>query len=184
MKYISLIVVFLSLLTLSCNQSPQLSKKQVIVNEIDTLEYQIYESGKKLLDDRKPLRLVNAYQSYAQAFSADTISAKYWFKAAQIQVNLGKSFEAISSLDSLLKYFPKNEITPSALQFKAFIYDDRLGKVNKARDVLDELINNFPESELVENAKAYKETLGKSPEEIIVEMEAKAKKAQQESQEK
>ncbi len=174
MKNLSLIV-FLSVLVFSCNTKPKMLTKQDLVNEIDSLEYQIYKSGEELLDNRKQERLIGAYKDYAKKFRSDSLAAKYWFKAAQIQINLGESLNAIKTLDSLIANYPKNKLTPSALQFKAFIYDDRLGKIDEARATLDELINNFPESELVENAKAYKETLGKSPEEIIVEMEAKAK---------
>jgi TolA-binding protein len=159
----------------SCNTKSKLPTKQDLASEIDSLEYQIYQSGEQLLDNRKPQRLIGVYRDYAKQFPMDSLAAKYWFKAAQIQVNLGESMEAIKTLDSLIINYPDNKLIPSALQFKAFIYDDRLGKIDEARAALDELINKFPESELVENAKAYKETLGKSPEEIIVEMEAKAK---------
>lgn len=182
MKHISLVLVFLSIIAFSCNQAPKLPSKQDMAKIIDTLEFQVFESGQTLLDNRKPLQLVDAYKSFAQNFPLDSLAVKYWFTAAQIQVNLGQSLEAISTLDSLIKIYPKDQIIPSALQFKAFIFDDRLGRIDEASATLDELINNFPESELVENAKAYKETLGKSPEEIIVEMEAKAKQNQQDTQ--
>lgn len=183
MKYISLAVLAFSFIIFSCNTSITMDEKQQLTNEIDTLEFQIYESEEQLLDNRKQFRLVDAYKSYAQKYPQDSLAVRYWFNAAQIQVNLGESIEAIKTLDSLINNFPQDKIIPSALQFKAFIYDDRLGDINEARATLTELITNFPESDLVENAKAYMETLGKSPAEIIVEMEAKAKKAQQENQE-
>ncbi len=183
MKYFSFLFVAISLISFSCN-SPKVDERKVLADEIDTLAYQVFESDVKLLDNHKQKRLVEVYKQYAQKYPDDSLSIKYWFRAAQIQVNLGESQKAIHTLDSLIANYPKAKIIPSALQFKAFIYDDRLGQIDEARATLDELINNFPESELVENAKAYKETLGKSPEEIIAELEAKAKKAQQQKDNK
>lgn len=175
MKKISFIVLFvIAFIAFSCQ--PKVSEKEQISNRIDTLEYEIYESGMELLDDRKPNEIAALYKSYAQKFPDDTLSVDYWFKAAQVEVGLNIPLQAIQSLDSLIIKYPDAKNIPSALQFKAFIWDDRLGNINKAALVLDYLIENYPDSELIENAKAYKASLGKSPEEIILEMEAMSKK--------
>jgi TolA-binding protein len=90
-----------------------------------------------------------------------------------VEVGLGKSIEAINSLDSLINEYPTHQLIPAALQFKAFILDDRLGKIDEAAAVLDYLIKNFAESDsmMIENAKAYRASLGKSPQQILDEIE-------------
>ncbi len=167
------ILAFISLFMFSCQ--PKLDEKVQLINKIDTLEFQIYKSSVELLDERKPNEVLSLYKNYANLYPEDSISVVYLFKAAQVEVGLGLSLQAISTLDSLIMKYPNAENIPSALQFKAFRYDDRLGNINEASKVLDVLIENYPNSSLIENAKAYKASLGKSPEEIIREMEAKDK---------
>ena len=172
-KLVFVIIALLGLTIFSCQ--PKVSEKETIVNRIDTLEYIIYESGEKLLDNRKPKEVSVLYKEYALKYPEDSISVKYLFKAAQVEVGLGESLIAIHTLDTLINRYPNAEIIPNVLQFKAFIYDDRLDRVNKAAAALDIIIEKYPDCDIIDNVKAYKETLGKSPEEIILEMEAMQK---------
>ena len=171
-KLVFVIIALLGLSVFSCQ--PKVSEKEIIVSRIDTLEYIIYESGDKLLDNRKPKEVSVLYKEYAVKYPKDSISVKYLFKAAQVEVGLGESLAAIHTLDTLINRYPNAAIIPNVLQFKAFIYDDRLDRVNKAAEALDEIIEKYPDCDIIENVKAYKATLGKSPEQIIREMELKA----------
>jgi len=174
-KLVFVIIALLTLIVFSCQQQPKVNEKETIVNRIDTLEYQIYESGDKLLDDKKPTEVSVLYKKYATLYPNDSISFSYMFKAAQVELGLGEPLIAIHTLDSIITMFPENKLIPNVLQFKAYIYDDRLDRVTKASETLDIIINDYPDCEIIENVKAYKASLGKSPEEIILEMEAKQK---------
>jgi outer membrane protein assembly factor BamD (BamD/ComL family) len=175
-KLVFVIIAVLISTVFSCQQQPKVNEKETLVNRIDTLEYQIYESGEQLLDDKKPTEISVLYKKYASLYPNDSISFSYMFKAAQVDLGLGTPLVAIRTLDSLMILFPKNKLIPNVLQFKAYIYDDRLDRVTKASQTLDIIINEYPDCEIIENVKAYKASLGKSPEEIILEMEAKQKK--------
>jgi tetratricopeptide (TPR) repeat protein len=168
----------LSIVVIAISCQPKVSPKEQLLSRIDTLEFQINGSEVELLDDRKPNEVVSLYKNFAQEYPNDTLAPIFLFKAAEVEVGLGKSLQAIHSLDSLIIKYPSAENTPSALQFKAFIWDTRLGNINKAAEALDYLIENYPESDLIKNSKEYKATLGKSPEEIILEMQNKSKEQQ------
>ena len=170
-KIVLVIIALLGLSVFSCQ--PKIAEKNILVSRIDTLEYHIYESGEKLLDNRKPKEVSVLYKEYATKYPKDSISVKYLFKAAQVEVGLGENLIAIHTLDTLIIRYPNAEIIPNVLQFKAFIYDDRLDRVNKASETLDIIIKDYPNCDIINNVKAYKATLGKSPEQIILEMEKK-----------
>ncbi len=185
MNYLRFLIIGSLVLALfSCGTKNHKITKLEIISNIDTLEYQVYKAVKKPMDNRAAKRLITSYINYATTFPKDTMAVKYWFKAAQSQVDLGNSLGAIKSLDSLVVNYPNSKIAPSAWQFMAFIYDDRLGNINMARACLDSLIYKYPNNKLVNNAKAYKQTLGKSPEEIILEMENKVKNSKDKASKK
>lgn len=167
------LMVLMGIIISSCQ--PKLNEKEIIVNRIDTLEYIIYESGAKLLDDRKPKEVSVLYKEYSAKYPNDSISFSYLFKAAQVELGLGENLLAIHTLDTIINRYPNNKLIPNVLQFKAFVYDDRLNRVNEAAETLDIIIKNYPDCDIIDNVKAYKTTLGKSPEEIILEMEEKNK---------
>jgi len=133
----------------------------------------VFSCQPKVSDNKKPKEVSVLYKEYAVKYPEDSVSVKYLFKAAQVEVGLGESLVAIHTLDTLINRYPNAEIIPNVLQFKAFIYDDRLDRVNKAAAALDIIIEKYPDCDIIDNVKAYKETLGKSPEEIILEMELK-----------
>lgn len=169
MKKLSvLLVAFIAIIMISCQPQVKVDEKEQIVNRIDTLEYCMYNSKEKLLDDKKPNEVIHLYKEFIKKYPEDSMSVVYNFKAAQVELRLGKSLLAIKTLDSLIIRYPDAEIVPNVLQFKAYILDDRLNNYNEARDVLTQLIENYPESDLVDNAKAYRENLGKSFDEIII----------------
>jgi tetratricopeptide (TPR) repeat protein len=172
-----LIIIAVSLMIISCQSTPKTSEYDQMVGRIDTLELFLAQSEEVLLDDRKPREVLDLYKKFVIKYPEDSLCITYYFKMAEVELALGKSFDAISSLDSLMMKFPNADIIPNVLQFKAFIQDDRLHQFDDARATLELLIEKYPDNELVENAKAYILTLGKSPEEVIREMELKNQEA-------
>ena len=172
MKRIIIMIVLAGFLY-SCSSEPEMPKvsKQELNTEIQELKTKI-SSENNVNSEKAAMQIVNLYAKYVEAFPKDSNAIKYLFESAQVNVGLGLSPEAIANLDTIVARYPKSEVAPSALQFKAFILDDRMRRWQKASEVLDELIEKYPNSDIIENAKAYKQTLGKSPEQIIKEMEA------------
>ena len=175
MRSLQIVLVVLAIMATGCNLDNCNSDsfdKSATVQQIDSLEKNI-KALEQIQGSTELLSVIELYHKYADNCPKDSLSPKYLFKSAQMELSVGESIIAIQSLDTLVVRYPKSDLAPSALQFKAFILDDRMRRWQKAAEVLDYLIATYPESEIIENAKAYKLTLGKSPEQIIFEMEQK-----------
>ena len=169
------LIILISLFVYSCstnNDTPSTSRLD-LQQHIDSLKKEILISGVTPNNEINGKRIVIVYKDYANAFPDDTLSKKYLFECSQVYVGLGLAPEAMDVLDTLVARYPNTELAPSALQFKAFILDEKMRRWQKAAETLDILIEKYPNSDIIENAKAYKETLGKSPEQVIKEMEAR-----------
>ena len=178
MRLLNVIILLMTtLIMLSCN-SEKKDMRVEMQTEISTLKVEIEKAGIKATSEIAPMKIVKLYVKYANEFPEDSLSKSYLFQCAQVNVGLGLAPEAITNLDTLVARYPNTDLAPSALQFKAFILDEKMRRFQKAEEVINELIANYPESDIIENAKAYKETLGKSPEQIIKDMEAKIKAAE------
>ena len=174
------LVVILMILMYSCatDSGKAGASRGDLSFQIDSLKTDILSSGIAANNEISGKKIVIAYAAYANAFQQDTLSKKYLFECAQVYVGMGLAPEAIVVLDTIVARYPNEDIAPSALQFKAFILDEKMRRWQKAAETLDILIESYPNSDIIDNAKAYKETLGKSPEQIIKEMEAKNKSAE------
>ncbi|MCK5845898.1 MAG: hypothetical protein KAG84_00545 [Bacteroidales bacterium] len=177
MNKLNFIVLFaFSTLLFSCNNNTTLEtaiSKDVTVHQIDSLKSILNQGISNTENDLIAKRIIKKYTDYAYAFPNDSITKTYLFECAQVNLGIGLAPEAIANLDTFVAWYPKADKAPEALQFKAFILDDRMHRWQKAAEVIDELIAEYPDSDIIDNAKAYKATLGKTPEQIIKEMEAK-----------
>jgi TolA-binding protein len=120
-----------------------------------------------MLDMDKADSMVDLYFEYVEEFPDDTLSVRYLFKAAELQMGMNKNLECINTLTKLQDNYPDCGIMPMVLHFKAFVYDDKFQDFDKARACLDELITKYPNDPLVPNAKAYREMIGKDPNEVF-----------------
>ncbi len=165
-----------TLIMMSC-ETEKKDMRPEMQSEINTLKAEIEAAGIKANSEIAPMKIVKLYVDYANQYPEDSLSMRYLFQCAQVNVGLGLAPEAINNLDTLVARYPDTDLAPSALQFKAFILDEKMRRFQKAEEVINELIEKYPNCDIIDNAKAYKETLGKSPEQIIKDMEAKIKAA-------
>jgi len=173
----SIIVLGLSMFVfVSCQQTDVKKEAKDLRTELNTLQKELM-ANPQTLDAVKGDSMVLLYKKYAIKYPNDSMSVEYLFRAAEIQMGLNKNEECIKSLSYIQKTYPNSKVMPMLLQFKAFIYDDKFNDFDKARACMDELIENYPESELIPNAKAYRNMIGKNPEEIFGKMDSTATNA-------
>jgi len=82
--------------------------------------------------------------------------------------------KAMELADRMLNEFPKSERIPETVFLKAFIYENQLSNLGLALKTYQDFLLRFPEHELADDAEAAINNLGKTPEELIREFEAKA----------
>ncbi len=169
-KSLGVFVILLFILTISCQQS---QKKEITINEkIQQLEDSLFsEDGRMRLPEAE--KLVNAYRQFATEKPSDSLSPIYLFKAIDISMNLPNPKRSIALVDQFIQQFPDHASMPNALFVKAFIFDDQLHDYENAKKAYLLFIDRYPDHALADDAAEAIKNLGKTPEEIIREFEAK-----------
>lgn len=167
-KLFNVLLVVSLVMLISCTPSQ--------VNEqakIKAMEKNLVVPGSGTFDNGKALNLINAYKSYAQNYPQDTMAAVYLVKMAELQVQAVSPIEAVNTLNRIIKDFPAFRKTPECLFLKGFIYENNLNDIEKARATYTEFLQRYPNHYFAKDAKVLISNLGKTPEELIKEFEAK-----------
>ena len=166
---ISLVIILMAALFISACQTKNNNENSMDGQRaaIDAMQTRLYSASTGAIDMVKADSMIMLYKAFAQDYPSDSMALQYLFKTAEVQMGVNKNMESIATLEQIESQYPDANILPMLLQFKAFIYDDKLHDYDKARATLDELIEKYPNDKLVPNAKAYRNMIGKDPEEMF-----------------
>jgi len=149
--------------------------KKSLYDKIKNLEKELMSKNALPIDTAKAGNLVNMYLDYAKKYSDDSNAVRFLFKAANISMNINRPKLAIELLDKIMNDYSKFAKAPDCMFLKAFVYDDKLKDYNKAREVYQAFLNKYPTHPFAESAKASIQNLGKTPDQLIRDFEAKQK---------
>ncbi|MBI9036736.1 MAG: tetratricopeptide repeat protein [Bacteroidales bacterium] len=166
----------ISVLLFACSSSPENEAK----SKINELESNLFSSEDMVLNRKQASELVNAYIDYADKFPDDTLSPEYIFKAADICMNILNPSKAIWFFDRIIREYPDYRKVPESMFLKAYVYDNNMQSYDLARKLYTEFIEKYPDNEFADDARVSIQNLGKTPEEIIKEIEERAKAQQEE----
>ncbi len=93
------------------------------------------------------------------------------FKAAQRCIVLQEPKEAVELLAKVCSLYAKSKYCEDALFLEAYTFENNLNDTASARIQYNEFLQKYPKGELSEDAKLALMNLGKSPEEIVGEIE-------------
>ncbi len=150
--------------------------KQALIKEIADLNAQLLADSTGKINRPMAYKLISKYELYVKTFTADAQSPDYAFKAADLAQGLGDGRKAVELYDFILDTYPSYEKYPEALFLKAFVQENILKQLGNAKDTYNKFMLDFPDHELYDDAQASVKYMGKSPEELIKEFEAKNKK--------
>ncbi|MDZ7741781.1 MAG: tetratricopeptide repeat protein [Bacteroidota bacterium] len=171
----NLVVFFLTAFVLvSCGPS-----KSDMQQEITQNEEALFAGEAKGIDKGKAALLINSYVQYADAFPEDSMSPDYLFRAADISMNIFESGQAIDLYNRIINNYPEYEKVPQCVFLKAFVYENNLNDLNSAKKYYKEFLAKYPDDEFADDAEMSLQNLGKSPEELIKEFEAKMKEQEE-----
>jgi TolA-binding protein len=148
-------------------------------SKINKLESDLFSSEDMVVNRKQASELVNAYIDYADKFPDDTLSPDYIFKGADICMNILNPSKAVWFFDRIIREYPNYRKVPESMFLKAYVYDNNMQSYDLARKLYTEFIEKYPDNEFADDAKVSIQNLGKTPEQIIMEIEERAK-AQQE----
>ena len=81
--------------------------------------------------------------------------------------------QAIQYFHRVNNDFVNYEKAPLSMFLEAFVYETQLFDTQKAGEIYKEFIVKYPKHELADDAQASINNLGKTPEELVKEFEAK-----------
>jgi len=150
----------------ACSNNEQL-------NKIQELEKSVFNDKTQTYDKEKSKELIALYVEYAKENPKDTLAPKYLFHAGELAMSLSFGNEAIQYFNGVNVDFPTYEKAPTALFLQAFVYETQLFDTQKAGEIYTQFVAKYPKHELADDAQASINNLGKTPEELVKEFEAK-----------
>jgi outer membrane protein assembly factor BamD (BamD/ComL family) len=167
-RILQFIVIFFIFIGLSACQTGN----EKLSQQITALEKELIKPD-GTPDKVKADLLVKKYESFAEQYPKDSLTPRYLHKAAEILMNTGDPNRAIALFEKVDKEYPQYPKAPECLFMIAFVYETNLNKLDKAREYYMLFLKKYPTHDFADDAQAMLSNLGKSPEELIREFEAR-----------
>src|SRR5688572_10639075 len=164
---------FLSALVLLTILAACSSSREKLSNKINETEKQLYSDSSMVPDPARAKEIINLYSRFATEFPDDTISASYLFKAGDISSKINETHQAIELFGRMIEKYPEHPSTPYALFLQGFIYENQLGDSMKAKPYYEAFLKKYPDHPIAGDVSFSLENLGKTPEQLILEIEAR-----------
>lgn len=154
------------------NETVSADPKTELLNEIKTIEDELFANPNAELSKVKANELIQLYKGYVDNNREDANAAEYLFKAGEVAEGLEKHDVAIAFFNRVVKEYPEYTKRPEALYLTGFINETKLQKYGEAKTIYEQVIQEFPNHILAKNATHAIENLGMSDEELIQKFEA------------
>lgn len=111
-------------------------------------------------------------EKFCRSFPEHEKTPAMLYEAGSIRGNQLQQYEqAIYNYQQVFKKYPEHDKAPDALFATAFIYDNIGANYEKAKEHYIQFLEDYPEHELKASAVASLRNLGKSPEEMMEEIQ-------------
>ncbi len=140
---------------------------------IRDLEKRLFSPEATNFDKAKADSLMNLYDVFIERFPGDSLTPGFLFKSASIAMNSGNGVVAVELFDKYIKDFPDGKNAQLCLFFKAFVYENILKNLDKAKETYLLFIEQYPGNPFVKDAEMALKNLGKTPDQIVREFEAR-----------
>ncbi|MEI7981733.1 MAG: tetratricopeptide repeat protein [Bacteroidota bacterium] len=163
-----LFIAGILLLLTSCGPSREKS-----VLKIQDLEKRLFAPEAVSFDKVKADSLLTLYLNFVKDHPKDSLAPQYLFKAAGISMNSGDGTKALNLYDQFLKDYPDHPHAAMSLFFKGFVYENILRNLESAKEAYLQFIEKYPNDEFNDDARLALQNLGKTPDQMIREFEAR-----------
>jgi tetratricopeptide (TPR) repeat protein len=127
------------------------------------------------MDVTKTNMLIDGYVKYGEEFPEAEESADMIFKGAEVSLGMNQAPRALALYQKVYNNYPEYEKRPFALFLQGFIYENNLGRLEDAKKAYEKFLADYPEHPMADDASYSLQNLGKTPDELIKEFEAKNK---------
>jgi len=168
MKHIPAILFLFLLGLFACTSSRDKS-----VREITDLENSLFSPQSMGFDTAKAKILLGKYEDFVNKRPGDSLSPDCLFKAANLALNLGDGTKALALFDQFIRTFPDHPKAEVSLFFRGFVYENYFLDLGKAKEAYTLFLDKYPQSDFADDAAMALLNLGKTPDEMFREFEAK-----------
>ncbi len=123
------------------------------------------------LDTTAVIELLGAYQNFSAKYPDDSLAPVYLYKTAGLAMGLNRGKQAIGLYESVIQNFPEYKRIPECYFMLAFAYENMLGNTGKANELYNEFLIKYSDHELADDARTAIKFLGKSPVEIVSDLD-------------
>ena len=157
----------------SCTSSHDQLKKQ-IDSALTAANKSLVEAKADTMNIGVATRSIN---EFVAKFPKDTLSPSYLFELALLNEKQQKYPEAITTLDKIYSGYPDSKQASKAIFLEGFLYANVLNQLEKAKEKYQLYLYKYSavDPKMTNDVKMELQNLGKSPEEILKEIQEKAK---------
>lgn len=143
-------------------------------NSIESEEKILMEQAKAgKVDTAMVDGLLADYEGYAATYPDDTMGAVYLFKAADFYRYMHKPLKSIGLYQKIYDNYPSVSKHPYALFLQGFIFENEAGNPTTAKAIYEKFLVEFPNHPIAKDVRVTLNNLGKTPEQLIQEFEAR-----------
>lgn len=119
---------------------------------------------------------VDACEAYALGYGDSDDAPVFLYRAAEMARTLKTYPKAITIYEWISSKYPDYEKTPTTVFLKGFILENDIRDKAAAKKVYQDFLANYPKSDLVDDVQFLLKNIDKTDEQIMQEIDAKAKK--------
>jgi outer membrane protein assembly factor BamD (BamD/ComL family) len=159
-----LYLLFVSFTLFSCSSS-----RDKMSEKITKMESELKTITK--VDSNSVSTLISAYQNFAVKYPADSLSPEYLYRAAGLANGFNRGTQAIDLYETIIHTYPAYKRIPECYFMEAFAWENVQGNIAKASEYYNKFLDKYPDHQLADDARAALKLLGKTPDEIVGELE-------------
>lgn len=169
-KYVIVVLAFSTLL-IACTSKEKsrqhISDMQIQVDSMLAVAEVLNPEQRAKVDE-----LIKEYVAYSEKYAEDSLGAAYLFESARLNARKPDFQAAIEMFRRVVDKYPGDDLAPKSLLSIGGIYDVILQDYPKAEIAYKELLEKYPLQAQAYGIDIVLKTLGKSPDEILRELQA------------
>lgn len=172
MRKIFLLISIVYALATACTGKKQ--NAQYFESKLDSLNR---NSARGIVDTQKVTALTNDIEAYAASNPNDTAAPRLLFNLARAQQANKMYDRSIQTLRLLRKQHPQSEYASKSLVLEGFVNANMTQRYDDAKKAYNEYLEKYSnvDSNLTRDIKLELQTMGKTPDELMQEFEARQK---------
>jgi outer membrane protein assembly factor BamD (BamD/ComL family) len=119
--------------------------------------------------------LLSEYISFYESYPKDSAASQYLYRAINLSMGMGQGEKTMELIDKSINDYPNQPKLAEVVFLKAYVYENLLSDYGKAASIYRGFSSRFPNHPLANDAEAAIRNMGKSPEELVKEFEARNK---------